>query len=116
SSFRPIPWDSYQCNSARLTLPLGSLINATLFNLRHRPVPYALRRRGSSRIALPTAIASTSVCLSEDFEVHHNECEKRATGMQEKGRYGEQDLRASSDRLERSANSVSFAEQNGDVP
>src|SRR3954464_13276616 len=50
-----------KCTSARAVLPSGRTTRAIRFSLRHRPTPYTLLRRSSSRISRPDAISSTSL-------------------------------------------------------
>ena len=54
-----MPDASYQWSSAFRIVPLGSFTSAYPLRLRHRPGPYSFRRRGSSRMELPAANAST---------------------------------------------------------
>jgi hypothetical protein len=73
----PIPWASYQCNSARRIRPLAKRMSARPFSLRQRPRPYCFRRRATSRMALPTAIGSMSVMslmISKCMGVHCTNC------------------------------------------
>ena len=60
SSLRPIPCASYQCSSARQTVPSRSLTVAVPFRFRHRPEPYLRLKRLRSRTARPAAIVSMS--------------------------------------------------------
>jgi hypothetical protein len=73
----PIPWASYQCNSARRVRPLAKRMSAIPFSFRQRPRPYCFRRRATSRMALPTAIGSMSVMslmISKCMGVHCTSC------------------------------------------
>jgi len=49
-SLLPIPWASYQCNSARRIRPLRSRTRAIPLSLRHRPFPYIFFNLSKSRI------------------------------------------------------------------
>jgi hypothetical protein len=52
-SFLPIPWPSYQCNSAGRTRPLLNRTRAIPFNFLQRRPPYALFKRARSRMEGP---------------------------------------------------------------
>lgn len=62
-SLFPMPWASYQCNSATRTRPLASRILATPLTLRQFPRPYIRWSRGKSRIPGPLAIVSISAIV-----------------------------------------------------
>ena len=59
-SLLPIPWASYQCNSAKRIRPLLSRTRAIPLSFRHRPAPYIFLSLARSRIEVLTAIVSMS--------------------------------------------------------
>src|SRR6266446_4210506 len=60
-SRRPMPWASYQCNSAWRSSPVSSSTRAVPLELGHRPLPYAFFSFARSRMARPTAMTRTFV-------------------------------------------------------
>src|SRR6202042_548657 len=54
----PMPVASYECNSARTISPDGRRISAKPLRLRHRPRPWRLRKRPSSRMPEPVEDAA----------------------------------------------------------